>query len=100
MFRIEKRYFNGSEKIHLENIKDMLFAEKTADMAYRSDNDIEWVGVVEQDGTVVHERHVSTDGLFRRSAEEKAQMFRHARGEHRDTPKMQDCDSCYWESSI
>lgn len=103
MFRVEKKYFDGTERVHWADIKDLLYAERIADNAYRADNELEWVGVVEQDGTVVHERSLQTDGQFRRTAQEKADLFRHARGEHRDgyrdTPEP-SCPACYEATSI
>jgi len=103
LFRVEKGYLDGTERVHWENIKDQLYAERIADNAYRYDDQLEWVQVVEQDGTVVHERSLQTDGQFRRTAQEKADLFRHARGEHwdgyRDAPK-EGCPACYEATSI
>lgn len=103
MFRVEKGYFDGTERVHWENLKDQLYAERIADNAYRADSELEWVQVVEQDGTVVHERSWHADGKLRMSNAERGLQFTHMRGGHRDgyrdTP-VAGCPACYEASSI
>ena len=103
MFRVEKGYLDGTERVHWENIKDQLYAERIADNAYRYDDQLEWVQVVEQDGTVVHERTRWADGKLRWDNKERTDLWRHMQGYHfdgyRDAPK-EGCPACYEAISI
>lgn len=98
LFRVEKGYFNGTERVHWDNVKDQLYAERIADNAYRADSELEWVQVVEQDGTIVHQRRWHANGKLRMSNRERGLQWLHQRGEHRDgyvdTP-VEGCPACF-----
>lgn len=103
MFRIEVGYPDGYERVHWDGVKDQLYAERVADNAFRYDKDLEWVVVVEQDGTVVHERTRRADGQLRWTNQERGDLWYHMNGYHRDgyrdMPK-DGCPACYEAVSI